>query len=95
MISRYHSPAATPCIGPPEVYEAYPSISRSLTMPGRTQVTRNTATLIATSVQVTAALAAGRPPKVVLAWRVLRAPSPTHSTHCWPTEAERMQSGHA
>ncbi len=36
-------------------------------MLGRTQVTRNTATLIATSVQVTTALAAGRPPKVVLA----------------------------
>ena len=95
MISRYHSPAATPCIGPPEVYEAYPSISRSLTMPGRIQMTRNIATLMATSVQVTAAVAAGRPPNVVLAWRVLRAPSPTHSTHCWPTEAERMQSGHA
>src|SRR5712691_3627475 len=95
VISRYHSPAATPCWGPPDGYEAYPSISRSLTMPGRTQVTRNTATLIATSVQVTTALAAGRPPKVVLARRVLRAPSPTHSTHCWPTEAERMQSGHA
>jgi hypothetical protein len=32
---------------------------------------------------------------VVRAGRVLRAPSLTHSTHCWPTEAERMQSGHA
>src|SRR5712691_12220157 len=95
VISRYHSPAATPCRGPAAGYAAYPSISKSLTMPGRTQVTRNTATLMATSVQVTAALATGRPPKVVRAWRVLRAPSPTHSTHCWPTEAERMQSGHA
>ena len=95
MISRYHSPAATPCMGPVGVYLAYPSISRLLTMPGRTQVTRNTATLIATRVQVTTAPAAGRPPKAVLACRVLRAPSPTHSTHCWPTEAERMQSGHA
>ena len=95
MISRYHSPAATPCSAPTGVYRAYPNISRSVTMPGRTQVTRNTATLMATSVQVTTAPAAGRPPKVVRAWRVLRAPSPTHSTHCWPTEAERMQSGHA
>src|SRR5271166_4584150 len=95
VISRYHSPAATPCTAPPSEYEARPSISRLFTMLGRTHVTRNTATLIATSVQVTTALAAGRPPKVVLAWRVLRAPSPTHSTHCWPTEAERMQSGHA
>jgi hypothetical protein len=53
------------------------------------------ATLIATSVQVTTALAAGRPPNAVLACLVLRAPWPTQSTHCWPTEAERMQSGHA
>ena len=35
------------------------------------------------------------PPKAVRAWRVRRAPSPTQSTHCWPTEAARMQSGHA
>ena len=64
-------------------------------MPGRTQVTRNIATLMATSVQVTTALPTGMPPKGVRAWRVLRAASPTHSTHCWPTEASRMQSGHA
>ena len=64
-------------------------------MPGRTQVPTNTATLIATSVHVTTAPAAGRPPNVVLACRVLRVPSFTHSTHCWPTEAARMQSGHA
>ena len=95
VISRYHSPAATPCSGPAGVYEAYPTISRLLTMLGRAQATRNTATLMATSVQVTTAPETGRPPKVVRAWRVLRAPSPTHSTHCWPTEAARMQSGHA
>ena len=64
-------------------------------MPGRTQATRNTATLMATSVQVTTALPTGMPPNAVRAWRVLRAPSPTQSTHCWPTEASRMQSGHA
>ena len=64
-------------------------------MLGRTQVTRNTATLMATSIQVTTAPAAGRPPNAVLACRRARAPSPTHSTHCWPTDAERMQSGHA
>ena len=74
MISRYHSPAATPCSGPPVTYGAYPSISRSLTMPGRIQVNRKTATLIATSVQVTTAPEAGRPPNAVLACRVLRAP---------------------
>ena len=45
--------------------------------------------------RVKTALAAGRPPNAVVAWRVLRAPAPTQSTHCWPTEAERMQSGHA
>ena len=95
MISRYHSPAATPWKGPGIAYGAYPNIARSLMMPGRTQATRNTATLMATSVQVTTAPPTGTPPKVVRAWRVLRAPSPTHSTHCWPTEAERMQSGHA
>ncbi len=43
-------------------------------MPGRTQVKRKTATLIATSVQVTTAPEAGRPPNAVLACRVLRAP---------------------
>ena len=64
-------------------------------MPGRIQVTRYTATLIATSVQVTTAPAARRPPNTVLSCRVSRAPCPTQSTHCWPTEAERMQSGHA
>ena len=42
VISRYHSPAATPCTcsGPPCVYEAYPIISRLLTMLGRTQATQ-------------------------------------------------------
>ncbi len=74
VISRYHSPAATPCSGPPNPYVAYPTISRSVTMFGRTQVTRKTTTLIATSVQVTTAPAAGRPPNAVLACRVLRAP---------------------
>ncbi len=64
-------------------------------MLGRTQITRYTATLIATSVQVTTAPAAGRPPNTVLTCRVARAPSPTQSMHCWPTAAERMQSGHA
>ncbi len=95
VTSRYHSPAATPCGGPPNPYEAYPSISRLVTTLGRTQVSRKIATLIPTSAQVTTAPAAARPPKASRGWRVSRAAWPMHSTHCWPTDAERMQSGQA
>ena len=74
---------------------AYPSISRLVTMLGRTQVSRKIATLMPTSVQVTTAPAADRPPNAGLACRAPGATWPTHSTHCWPTDAERMQSGQA
>src|ERR1700758_5506963 len=48
-----------------------------------------------TSVQVTTLLVVGRPPKTAPPLRTPRFPSRTHSTHCWPTAAERRQSGHA
>src|SRR6266516_406810 len=48
-----------------------------------------------TRIQVTIALATARPPKTVRGCRTLLLPSRTHSTHCWPTAAERRQSGQA
>src|SRR5580698_6152655 len=48
-----------------------------------------------TRVQVTAAVATGRPPKAVLACRVAGPALRTHSTHCCPTAASRRQSGQA
>src|SRR5579862_7352453 len=76
VMSRYHSPAATPCAGPPAENEAYPSISRWLTMLGRTQVPANTATLIATSAHVTTRPATERGPGGPGAARTL-----THALH--------------
>jgi len=48
-----------------------------------------------TSVQVTTGAVTTRPPNSVLAWRAPLFAPRMHSTHCWPTAADRRQSGHA
>jgi hypothetical protein len=50
---------------------------------------------MATSAQVTTAPETARPPNTALTGRVPRFPARTQSTHCWPTAAERRQSGQA
>src|SRR5215475_13586835 len=52
-------------------------------------------TLTAIRLQVTIAEREGRPPKAATTGRVVRCPSRTQSTHCWPTAADRRQSGQA
>ncbi len=56
--------------------------------------TTNIATLIAINAYVTNGESVRRPPNAVLGATTERAPSLTHSTHWWPTAAERMHSGH-
>src|SRR5215469_18622437 len=100
VISRYHSPAATPCMTP-SGYCANPIIHQSGARDGRASCTRYSTTLTARMVQVTVAAADGRPPNTVRGSRAGEppwAPGPvprTHSTHCCPTAASRRQSGQA
>src|SRR5215469_5055145 len=46
-------------------------------------------------VQVTHGRSATRPPNSAVPRLTVLLPSLTHSMHCWPTAADRRQSGHA
>src|SRR5438128_12003615 len=52
-------------------------------------------TLSAIRVQVTTGRVRTLPPNGAVAGLDPRLPSLTHATHCWPTAADRRQSGHA
>src|SRR5215470_12432582 len=52
-------------------------------------------TFKAISAQVTVGRPLTLPPNGALACLTVLLPSLTHSTHCWPTAADRRQSGHA